>query len=271
MPKTFDEILAVIRAVEAREMLDTYRLGDPDFDRKRALFYARCARVFGFEGWDFGESAAEPAGKMPGRDGQAYRAEKYGEKGIASYRNVFAGTVEMFESRSELLNSEIEPPHTDEKVDQAACEGSVRRRAARQFRDLFESAAMTPLRSPELDRVPTGFGPRSPHDRALDAMATVREMRNNLPPLVMRLLEDVVIADQFMWLVDDRRRERAILQDIRMALDFAAYEMGVAYRGRQEIRRDDLCRRWEYAREFFYQKMLRPARHAGRVVSRRTR
>jgi hypothetical protein len=262
-----DEIFAILRSLPS----DTYRAGDADFERKRAKFYAGCAKAFEFEGWSGVKSAPyERFTGEPGRDGLGGQREKYGESAKASYWNHHAGTVETFERKSALLDSAIVPPYNNEKRDQAAFEGNTRRRVARKVRDLFEGEMVSAMKSADLEAVPGGsFGSRSPSDHALDCQAKVNEMRQSIPPGCMATLELVLRNEMFLWERKDRKDARAVLEEIRLALDFAAWSLGATdAKGRQEITKDELCRRWPEAGSWFWQQRLRPAIHSGRVISK---
>lgn len=255
---------------ELRQRHERERFQTLDFDEMRDRFYDMVRRHLSYiddltvaKGKK--KDAPKPA-KVPGRDGNQERREKYGEHGIHSYWNIGAGTVEMFERQSRLLDSKIEAPYTDQKRDQAAFEGNQRRRVARNLRELFEGADISPLRSADLDTVFSGFGPRSPSDHALDCQKVIHQMRGDIPPGCMRMIESVIVRDEFLWENDDRKKEERILQDIRMALDFASWSLGSEVRGKREVSRNDLCERWAAAREFFYQSQLRPAISAARVI-----
>lgn len=310
----FDELLRKL-SHPRRATKDVYRLGDPDFDarreqfyencryaftgepvpapvvlpliafygferdtmKRRAEFYANCARVFGWKEWELDKPEYAPHTGTPGRDGKVEHREKYGEAAKASYWDHHAGTVELFERKADLLDSIIVLPYSDEKRDLAARDGNTRRRVARMVRDLFDGEMVSNMQSADLGGVPGGtFAGKVASDHALDCQAKVHQMRKDLPPRSMAILEDVIRREVFLWevmtktkdgeLVPDRKKSKRILQDIRMALDFAAWSLGASVKGREEISKAELCERWPTAVDWFYQQKLRPAVHSGRVI-----
>lgn len=257
----FDQITAQIGTDAAA---DTYRPGDPDFDFIRERFYDMARRhLVDVPNVPFirdrkkrrqAQEKSEPVKKAPS---------------IISHWNLYAGTVEMFERKAELLNSEIEQPYTDLKRDMAGVHGATRRRVAREVRGLFEGEMVSPMKTADLEGMPGGaFGSRTPSDYALDCQKIVHRMRKEIPPACMGTLEIVFREERFIWEVEDRGERRRILQSIRFALDFAAWSMGSEIRGKQEVTSADLCKRWPEAEEWFRRRILSPAMHNGRVIKR---
>lgn len=259
-----DDIVKLLRKLPS----DTYRAGDKDFEKARALFYSRMAAEYGFEGWDAPAKTFVPVTGQPGRDGKIFEVKKVGGRGSKTFWNAASGSIEMLE-RGRLLNSKIEHPRTDRKMTIAMNEGQLRIETGHRLRGLWEGAAIGGLKAVDFGAAPSGgFGPRHVSDHALDCQKIIRDLRNNLPPKCLQIIESVIIADEMPWLVQDRKKADRILQDIRYTLDFAAHQMGVDRKGRAEIDKPELCARWPEAAQFFYQRVLRPATHLGKVIKK---
>lgn len=243
-----------------------YRRSD-EFEARRREFYTSMARVYGFEGWKPAPTRYRPPAEPAGRNGSRSRRERYGDPALAQFRDPNIDAAHALRWKPELLNSEIAPPATDTKCDDAFYEGEVRRRALDDLDRLFFGAELSPLRSVDLEAVPSGgFGPRIVSDYKLDCQRAIQDMRNEIPPAAMALIERVVVRGEFIWEVPSKKARIILLQELRMALDFAAWSLGLDGKGRPEMTKDDLRRRWPEADEYFRQKILRPAMHAGKVI-----
>lgn len=228
----------------------------------RARFYAMCAREFGFEGWCFNrEESSEPI--KPGRDGRPSEVEKYGSPGIASFRDNAADAMQWLILKGHL-NSRVVGPHTDEALEIAWAEGRGRINTANELAELFETAELTPLRSPDLESVPSGtFGPRTIGMKKLQAMKAVQDLRRDIPPLCMGLLEAIICRNDFLWAGLPKKDAENLFQAIRASLDFAAWSLN-QYNPRAEITEEVMIQRWPWTEQWFIARRLR-----GKVVMSR--
>lgn len=244
---------------------DTYRHGDPDFDWKRDRFYDMVRRHLAYVETRAKKGKGKAKSNEPGRDGRK-APESYGSPAKLMLRNPQPDAVEVLRFQAKLLNSHFPPPMTDAKRDIAFVEGEVRRDTLETLETLFYGAELTPLRSVDPSAVPSGgFGPRSISDHKLDCQRRVQDMRKEIPPACMSTIERV-IAGEMIWEVPSRKARKILLQDLRMALDFATWSLSITKRGKAQVSKDDLRSRWELADEFFRQVILRPAMHDGRVI-----
>lgn len=287
---------------------DCYRLGDPDFDRRRerfyanmdyalreppalvlpliafygfepetvkrrAAFYADCARVFGWKEWELDPEPYSPPTANPGRDQQPREVQKYGNAGIASYRDQASDAMTWL-ILNKHLNSKVDWPRTDEKLEQAWSEGNARHTTAQELERLFEKAELTPLRSPDFGGVPTGgFGSRYVGVSKLISQMVVQDLRRDMPPALMALLERILVKNEHPWHGLKKKAQDAVFEQARMALDMAGWvlmkiDAGKAGEAAIERARVAIARRWPALDDWFYQRRLRPAVHMGRVIKK---
>lgn len=240
----------------------------------RARFYAACSRVFGW-GWRLEQPEPAPLGKV-GRDGRLHDRQKYGEAGIHSYRDQASDAMTWLVLKKHL-NSRVDWPRTEEKLQAAWADGNERHATAQELELLFEKAELTPLRSPDFAAAPSGgFGSRYVGVSKVVAQMKVQDLRREMPPALMQLLERILLKNEMVWHGLKGKARDGAIDNIRLALDFAGWALfkvaaGQAGSAAVEARRLALCRKWPAADQFFYQQQLRPAMHAGKVISRSKR
>lgn len=287
-------------------MSDTYRLGDPDFDAMRADFYERCryhfadrpeivppvvqddiaatrARFYDMVERHLRNLPATPStpakkqkkAKAPAVveqkviDGRPVEIEKYGDGTKDTKRDNAADALNWLIVKG-CLNSRLDGPRSDAALERAWSDGNARRNTADELVDLFEKAELTPLRSPDLGGTPGGsFGPRFVGISKVTAMMMVQDLRRDMPPALMTLLDRILLGNEHVWHGKEKKQQARIFQDVRLALDFAAWALarqdGV---GAQEKAKQVLCQKWELAGEWFRTRSLRLAVHQARVIKR---
>lgn len=238
---------------------DTYRPGDEDFDFIRGRFYAMVERHLSRE-------EPKPTTAKKGRkpkaesapvviDGRPVEVEKYGNAGIASYRNNAAAALQWLIFKGHL-NSRIDGPRTDKAMELAWAEGRGRINTATKLAELFEKAELTPLRSPDFEATPGGsFGPRYVGSTKLACMMAIQALRQDIPPACMGILEAIICRNEFPWHGKKKREEQRIYEGIRMALDFAAWSFG-QHHPKSEMTEEEMVRRWPAARDWFTARAL---------------
>lgn len=262
---------------EARQ--DSGRYGDPDFDLVRSKFYEMAER-------QFANCPLTPSVKPKGKgkkkqpapepvviDGKPVEREKYGNPALNCERDNASDAMQWLVYRGHL-NSRIEGDRNDAKLEIAWSEGNGRRTTADRLETMFQKATLTPLRSPDLEAIPGGFGPRAVSTSKVTNMMMVQDVRNEMPPVLMKLLERILIGNEHVWHGLGKKRQAAVFEEIRLALDFAAWvltkiDAGAAGHAQVEKERQKLCQRWEWASEYFYQKQLGAAVSAARVIKRK--
>lgn len=209
-------------------------------------------------------------------DGRPIDRQKYGNAGIASYRNQASDAMTWLILNKHLI-SKVEWPRTEEKLEQAWSEGNARHTTAQELEKLFEKAELTPLRSPDLGGVPTnGFGSRYVGVSKLVSQMIVQDLRRDMPPALMSLLERILVKNEHPWHGLSKKAQDAVFEQVRMALDCAGWvlmkiDAGKAGEAAVERARLAICRRWPALDEWFYHQRLRPALHMGRVVRKTAR
>jgi hypothetical protein len=183
-------------------------------------------------------------------DGRPVEIEKYGNAGIASYRNNAADAMQWFINGSHH-NSRIEGPRTDKAIEIAWAEGRTRANTAARLADLFEKAELTPLRSPDYESVPGGSsGPRFVGNSKLTCMMVIQDLRREIPPTCTQLLEAVICRNEAPWHGLGKTAAQRVYQDLRMALDFAAWALDRRHT-KAEVSEVELVQRWPQAAEWF--------------------
>jgi hypothetical protein len=188
-------------------------------------------------------------------DDRPVEVERYGDGTRDMRRNNAADAMQWLIGKGHL-NSRIEGPRTDKAMEIAWAEGRARINTTTDLAVIFERAELTPLRSPDFEATPGGsFGPRFVSVTKLRCMKIVQDLRRDIPPAAIRTLEAIICRNEFPWHGASKREEQRILQDIRRALDFAAWSLGNGRRG-AEITREEMCRRWPESADWFVAKDL---------------
>lgn len=259
-------------------MSDTYRLGDADFDFIRTRFYDMAERhlrnlpATPSTPLKKQKKAKGPIAAPVEIDGRPVEIEKYGDGTKDTKRDNAADALNWLIVKGHL-NSKMDGPRSDAALERAWSDGNARRTTADELVLLFERAELTPLRSPDLEGTPGGsFGPRFVGLSKLVSQMIVQDLRRDMPPALMALLERVLLGNEHVWHGREKKQQARIFQDVRLALDFAAW--GLARHGgvaAQEKAKAHLCQKWEVAGEWFRTKTLRLAVHQARVIKRRGR
>lgn len=243
-------------------LAENYRRSDA-FEAKRARFYALMAREFAFENWT--RPAVEPLkSKKPGRGGMRQDLNK-GTTRNPTIRDARAGASEFLQTGT-WLNDPTLILAADRDKNLALAYGDIRRRAARDYVSLVEMVAGSVLAS--LDWMKEGHasaGPTTVGEARLDAAQALNDIRATMPSESMLLANKVLLQDVFVWERTDAKgkdsmsmeERKAILEDLRMALDFIAFGLGF-------IKADRMKRRWPLAR---LEWILRPAVDRARRAS----
>ena len=251
--------------------LAAYYRGEPEHEKARASFYADCARVFGFEGWSMDRSEYQaPTGKTA-RD--KLDVERYGDGARDLKRNNTSDAMTWLINAGHM-NSRIEGLRTDQKLEIAWSEGRTRIITADAIAIIFEKAEITPLRSPDPEAIGGGgFGPRKISIATIVAQMERGDLRADMPPALMSLLERIILANEFAWEYAKTKSDReSVFQSIRLALDFADWSMA----RRESVvsgekARAELVERWPVAGEWFRTRKLRLATHQARAIAKPSR
>ena len=160
-----------------------------------------------------------------GRDGKPIRLENAGDEKLVVLFDTNAGAFEKLVF-SDLLNDFMPDKTTDDERKKAHEWGEVRRHTMQMLRDLQSRAAAGPLKSVDWGRVgSSGFGPRSLSASQYEALVTYGDIMTAMPKDGRSILEQVLINDLMVWKVPSRIAKGRILEDIRLAVDFAAYHV----------------------------------------------
>lgn len=216
--------------------LAAYYRGDPDRERRRAEFYARCAVAFGFAAWR-PRAAGPKIDSRPGRDGQRQLIEKYGHLAIASFRNNMAHPVEFFEASPRVLQ-ESKRRARGRKIEQIIGAANRRIRLARWWHEQKLGSQITPMKGVDPEAIGGGgFGPRTPTDHAVDCIATVIQIERAMPTTIRRALNACLFEGRFVFDLPDQEDRETVLDQIRMGLDLVAF-------GKREISDEELVEIW---------------------------
>lgn len=238
-------------------MSDTYRPGDEDFDFIRGRFYDMVERHL---------SREKPAPSKKGRakkqesapvviDGRPVEIERYGDGRRDIRRNNTADAMQWLIMKGRL-NSMIEEPRTDKKLELAWAEGRGRITTATRLAEIFEKAELTPLRSPDFEATPGGsFGPRHIGVSKFRCIEIVAQLEGDIPPACMGLLRAIICRNEFPWLGLKPKNEQRVMESIRLALDFAAWSLD-RHHPRAEMTEEEIVRRWPAAQGWFVARRL---------------
>lgn len=242
----------------------TYRAGDPDFEERRRKFYGMVGRHLSrpvntaqpAKAAKKADKKAKPAKVETVIDGRPVEIEKYGSPGIASYRNNAADSMHWLINAGHL-NSRIVGPRTDRAIELAWAEGRTRVNTATRLAELFENAELTPIRSPDYESVPGGSsGSRYVGNTKLACMKIVQDLRRDIPPACMQRLETVIKENAAPWHGLKKKTQQSIYDEIRMALDFAAFALD-QHHSKAEVTEEILVQRWPAAQDWFTARRLR--------------
>lgn len=252
---------------------DTYRLGDADFDESRARFYAMVYRHLRYvEGQPIAQSTPakgkrKKAKQMmiavtpsPGRDGQPYAESSYfTRENQRGSRNDFGDALEWLILRGKLMHG-ADGGNAEQARERGHSLAKRRAETADDLLRLMEKAELTPFRSPDYSSTPvSGGGPRHVGISKLVAQMRVQDIRRDVPPVLMALLERVLARNEHCWHNQPKRRQDEIFRAICLALDFAGWSMDRNH-GRIDLydkATADLCRRWPEAFEWLTDRRLR--------------
>lgn len=246
-------------------MSDTYRAGDEDFDWLRARFMDMVRRhLSDCEPTPSKKGKKKPQPMKPAAkepiviDGRPVEVERYGDGTKDTRRNNAADALEWLMMKGHL-NSRIVGDRTEKAMEIAWAEGRGRINTATRLAAIFEKAELTPLRSPDFEAVPGGsFGARHIGASKFQCIAILADLGEDIPPSCMEILRAIICRNEFPWHGAGKRDEQRIMEQIRMALDFASYSLD-RHHPRPEMTEDELVRRWPEAAEWFTAKRLRAA------------
>lgn len=240
-------------------MSDTFRAGDEDFEFIRCRFYDMVERHLSRL-----DPPAPAKTKKPRKtaetsstviDGRPVEVERYGDGRRDIWRNNAADAMQWLIMKGHL-NSKIDGIRTDKAMEIAWSEGRARITTATDLAELFEKAELTPLRSPDYGATPGGsFGPRYVGVTKLKSMQIIQDLRREIPRACMGILEAIICRNEFPWHGKKPREEARILEDIRVALDFAAWALS-KHHPKAEMTEAELVRRWPAVRDWFTARRL---------------
>lgn len=206
-----------------------------------------------------------------GYGGTVREIVKYGEGAIHSYRDDAANAVQWLLDKGKLKPLVIGQP-TDELMAESWSDVLSRLTVAQQLESLFDAAELSPVKSPDWESVPGGgFGPKNVPIRKIIAMRKVQELRHEMPPMLMSLIEQLIRENCHLWHGVQKSKQQRIFQDIRFALDFSEWALNKIERGEAGSRATEndrvaLCKKWPLAEDWFQRKRLLPFLHAGKVI-----
>lgn len=177
--------------------------------------------------------SAEKKKTEPGRDGRKIRLKDVG--GLITLFDENAGAYEGIRFSS-LLNDWTPDAASDDEKRSAHQWGDLRRHMLEVLHGLYARSEASALKSVDWARVGTsGFGPTSLSVSRYAAFTELSEINTAIPPECKRIIETVLLKDQFIWRVRSRAEKRSTLESIQFALDCAAYVSEA--RLRRDIRR----------------------------------
>lgn len=203
---------------------------DPDFEARRNEFYAQMGKL---HKWN---RAPRQGPEAPaGRDGRPAQFR------VVSRQNVYP-VIENTAPLEYLFSKGLLSAKRDETG------ASARRYSAGQkLRGLIEDAQISGMKTPDLEGASGGGAPgRLPGEYKMDCIIWLSILRGpeadgGLPTAVVKLLEDVVYFDRWVWEKAKAERRGVVLMRICMALDL----LSVRFR---MITQEDFNARWRVGR-----------------------
>ncbi|MBO6511877.1 MAG: hypothetical protein JJ979_25910 [Roseibium sp.] len=188
---------------------------DEEQERARQEFYANCAYHFGFENWRVyfhqmkeilpRDNAGATVG---GRDGRPSKRVRYGERAKLMEREVNSAPFEWLDQRG--------------IIDEVQADAGHRARAD------FEGSQVSALKSVAFgDAGGGGFGLRPISDYCIDCQRAVDGLRRGMPPASMKLLEDLLFHDRWLWDGLKAKERKPVYEEIKVALDYAGLYYGL--------------------------------------------
>lgn len=187
---------------------------EPEFEVRRAKFYAQMHMVYGLAGWAT-PSVAAPLPRA-GRDGHEIKMHMRDQKNTIDI-NINSGPFEWLRETRRLATRE----------DAAGAE-MMRVAAGERFRTAVEGAQVSPMQSVDLEATPSGgFGSRRVADHKFDCMKKIQRWRDQMDgTAIFDLLHAVIIRDEFSAILGDGKRVKPnAVEGIRVGLDIVALDL----------------------------------------------
>lgn len=187
---------------------------EPDFERRRGEFYTAMAKAFGWADWKTGAVYKDGVGDaLAGRDGQPLKMRLIG-KGTAYPINENSNPLEHL-AFSNLLATDADSPRA----------GLSRLEAGLRFRDLMAASQISSLKTANLEGASGGMAMgKPPSQHKIEAIHDMIWLRDNIPADDMKLLEDVVFFDVWIWKKVRADRRSATILRVQRALDRLAVQ-----------------------------------------------
>lgn len=182
--------------------------------------------------------------KSPGRDGNPIKLQDVG--GIVMLFDENAGAFEALRF-SNLLNDPTGDNSSDIERQRAHEWGDIRRHMLETFHGLQSRCENGALKSVDWSRVgSSGFGPTSLSAARYAAFSEMGSIMEAIPSTCRQAVEKVVINDIKTWEIPSKAAKRKALEEIRFALDMAAFKTGAKIRSEihRSIGRNRLVARW---------------------------
>lgn len=187
---------------------------DADFERRRGEFYAAMAKAFGWADWNTSATYKDGVGDvLAGRDGHPVKMRLIG-KGTAYPINENSNPLEHL-AFSNLLATAADSPRA----------GLSRLEAGLRLRDLISASQISSLKTANLEGASGGMAMgKPPSQHKIEAIHDMIWLRGNIPADDMKLLEDVVFFDVWVWRKVRADRRSAMILRVQRALDLLAVQ-----------------------------------------------
>lgn len=201
-------------------------------EEAREKFYAMVRRYLAYErpvATRKGRKAKKPESSPTIIDGKLIEIEQYERGAKDKKRNNAADAVQWLAMNGHLRNP---VPHglalreRDRALEIAYKSANGRIDTASDLASIFETAELTPLRSPDFGATPGGsFGPRYVGVSKFRCIEIVAQLGEDIPPVCLRILRAVICENEFPWLGESKSEMQRIFAEIRTALDFARWSL----------------------------------------------
>ena len=213
--KTIKERLAAHRATPPKQGAPVVPLAgfyrrEGEFEAARSRFYSDCARVFGFDGWQFATVDPHVQYRAP------YQVVRNQCIGLDNPVDIKVTTP--FEWM--LVNHKMGAK--TKQVD------SLQVQIADLYRRDLAMRAISPMKAVDPGAVGGGSsGPATIPDHRLDAMCSLGKLKDAMMPHLYKMLEEVLYFDVFVWEGRPEASHKAVFRTFMCALDCAGVHYGL--------------------------------------------
>lgn len=218
---TIDELLRAARmekeGIARRKLpLIAFYGRDQAFEDRRNAFYDGMAKKFHWPQRETVPSAdAVNTASAPGRGGRSAQLELVGKKRSIP---VIANAAPLeYMSHAGMLSSGRD----------GSGAAMLRFSAGMRLRGIFEGAEVSGMKSAAFDGGGGGsYSGRTVSDHKVDCMKILDHIRQEIPPRLFRLIEDMIYRDQWVW--ETAVNRDAVVREIQYGLDLVAVALTMA-------------------------------------------